>query len=119
VNQAKAIADIIAYIKEIRTRPETGITGFTYSSMSPSVFRGVWCDEGGNRITDNIVLCYLGFNSSGAQELTSWQEIAALKNAVREAYAKYGSHQDEIWLVSHQVRRQLGPELDSDNNPVS
>jgi len=87
--------------------------------MSPSVIRGVWCDESGNWITDNILLCYLAFNSSGSQELTSWQEIADLKNAVREADAKYGSNQDEIWLVSHQVRRQLGPELDSHNNPPS
>ena len=117
--QAQAIADVIAYIKGIRQRPNTGITGFAYSSASPPIFRGMWCNDDGNWITDDIVFFYLDFNSSGDQELANWQEIADLKAAIREAYAKRGSEQDEIWLVSHRIRRQLGPEPRSDNKSNS
>ena len=107
--QAKAVADVIAYIKGMKDRPATGISGFTYSSVSNPTFRGMWCNDAGQWISDNIVLCFLDFNSSYEQELQNWQEIADLKAAVRDAYRTRGSEQDEIWLVLHRIQRQLGP----------
>lgn len=107
INQAKAVRDVVAYIKGLRERPEKGVTGFTYSSSTPFAFKGYWCNAEGVWIADYIVICTIDFISSGDQEYALWDDLAELKSFVFEAYKRNASEQDEIWLVTHPIRRQL------------
>lgn len=106
-DQAAAIRTVIDHIKSLQRRPETGVSGFTHTSLIPAGYRGYWCNSEGQWIADRIVRLYIDFDFSGEREMRLWEELAALKRFIKEIYSRYNSEQDEVWLISHPVDRTV------------
>ena len=114
-NQAKAFRDILKYIKQQRTKA-IPVTGYTHSSFRPSVYTGFWWGvpdeqygQAGAKDTwvrDDIVVLMVDLQMSFQDDRLS-DLLARLKNKIFEIYQRHKSQQEEVWIVSHGMFRQL------------
>lgn len=89
-------------LRELRT----GVGGYTHSDSS--AFFGCWFSAGPSPgwVADDIVLLIIDFLIPLSDPGISLAEkIAELKETIHQSYAKHGSPQEEVWIVSHRVTR--------------
>jgi hypothetical protein len=102
--EEKAFKDIIEYLQAQR-RKRIGVDGYTYSA--PTAFSGRWWSaQEGNWMGDRIVLLLIDYRVDLANVKVSLsEEIAQLRQTIRNAYAQRGRPQEEIWVVAFPVTR--------------
>src|SRR5438128_10054084 len=103
--EEKAFKEIVQHVEGLR-RKHIGVDGYTYSD--PGAFFGRWYGGGSGRnwMSDKITLLIIDFKialSDPAESLS--EQITDLKNVIHRAYTKYGSPQEEVWVVAHRVTR--------------
>lgn len=78
--------------------------GFTYSALKNAVFFGFWWSYDKQRwVRDKIILFIIDYYFH-VDDPVIIQHLNELKNVIRDAYRRYGSEQEEIWLVSHSIK---------------
>ncbi|HEX5445826.1 MAG TPA: hypothetical protein VFW87_18510 [Pirellulales bacterium] len=105
--ETKALYEVIDYVQRLKDR-RIGVTGFTFSEPTPAVFTGFWwSDEQSVWMEDGIVIMMIDFAmpSAGGKWSVSG-EMTKLKRFITTAYRRYGSQQEEVWVVAHRVSRQ-------------
>lgn len=75
--------------------------------MSPAVFRGYWWShEKRSWILDEIALFIIDYQLD-PQDTEFITHVRELKDTISNSYRRYGSTQEEIWIISHPVLRYI------------
>lgn len=102
--EEKAINFIIQYLQQQRT-DRVALGGFTYSTLKNAVFHGFWWSEDEQQwVKDRIVLFIIDY-CFHVDDRILIQHLRELRDVISDAYGRYGSTQEEIWLVSHSITR--------------
>jgi hypothetical protein len=97
-----AFFKVIAYLDEQRDEG-IGVNGYMHSVLRPAVFRGYWWPTGADEpIRDEIVLLLVDYLLDFSDPRLS-AKVTELKRTIRSCYRKYGSPQEEFWIVAQQV----------------
>lgn len=79
--------------------------GFTYSTLKNAVFYGFWWSHDKQCwVKDRIVLFIIDYHFY-IDDPVLIRHLDELKSVISDAYTRYGSAQEEIWLVSHNIKR--------------
>jgi len=104
--EEKAFKKIIGHLDRLR-RENIGVDGYTYSQ--PGAFLGRWWSAGptgSEWVSDEITVLIIDFRIALTDPAISLSEkVTELKKTVHQAYSKYGSKQEEIWVIAHRVTR--------------
>lgn len=103
----KAMRSIIGYLNQQRDSP-VSVTGYTYSTLRPAAFISSWWDDEGEQrkrlVEEDGVWFVVDYGIQlGASELPL--VLAQLKQAILDAYERYGAPQKEVWLIAQDVYR--------------
>lgn len=103
--EERAFFDFLKQLKTLRHQ-RVGVSGYTHSQVRPAVFFGYWWpDLAKDPIQDYIVLTTVDFLlDMSSPELS--KIVRELKQTIRRCYRKFGSPQEEIWVVAHPILRQ-------------
>lgn len=102
----RAVNHVISFLQEQRTQP-IGVGGFTHSLIRNAVFQGYWWSSNLQRwIKDKILLFIVDYHFSPHDPILT-DHLRELKNVINDAYRRYGSIQEEIWMVASPVRRYI------------
>lgn len=103
----KAFNAVITYLQEQRKK-HVGVTGYTYSQHG--VFQGFWWSSKLQRwVDDSIVLLIVDYKvPQGNPENSLLEHFDKLKENIEEAYSRFGSPQEEVWVVTHWIDRTTG-----------
>jgi hypothetical protein len=105
----EAFQNIIKYIKQQRLRA-LPVTGYTYSSLRPTVYQGFWWGIPDSRrndpnakpewVPDDIVILTIDLATS-LQDPQLVKFVERLKARIFKLYEDHGCSQDEIWIIAH------------------
>jgi hypothetical protein len=106
-SEEKAFKSILAFVRD-QQKEGIGVSGYTFSA--PDTFYGYWWDDRrGCWVEDKIILLTVDYQISigdpTARSIS--QQVSALKDVISKRYRRYGSEQDEVWIVASPVSRYL------------
>jgi len=98
----KAFAAIINYLRQQR-KEHIGVSGYTVSD--PGSFYGFWWSPSRRQwVKDPVIMLIVDYKIPLADPDHSLLEyLARLKEQIVAAYSRFGSPQDEIWIVKHSI----------------
>ena len=105
--EERAFKAVIAYVRD-QQQKGIGIDGYTYST--PGAYSGYWWStETSNWVQDKIVLLFVDYKISlgDPKAPAIAEEITELKVKIHGFYERYGSPQEEVWVVAHPIMRYI------------
>jgi hypothetical protein len=104
VAEERAFKTVVAYLEKQR-QESIGVEEYTYSDPS-SFFGRWWSFHRTEWMSDKVVLLINDYKIALTdQDVSLAEKVVELKDTIREAYEKYGSPQEDFWVVAFRVTR--------------
>lgn len=105
-DQILAAMEVQRYLKSL-TGTGLPVTGFTHSVFKDPSFIGKWWSpETGAWVPDHVSMFIIDYGTT-LDDSALDRAVNRLKRAIQRRYAKFGSPQEEIWVIAQRAMRYM------------